>query len=167
MHRFARELRPTVLDDLGLIPALQSFTKDFMEDTGIRVSLTAFAAIERLDNARRTVLYRVAQEALTNVARHAQASRAEVRIEEHNGVIRMEIKDDGKGFEMNGSSPAKKCARLGLLGMRERVEMIGGTFCVESAPGKNTAVRVEIPSDTSPARNGRRKPAKTTTRETP
>ena len=146
VHRFARELRPTVLDDLGLIPALGSFLKDFTENTGVRASLKAFAEIELLDNARRTVLYRVAQEALTNVARHAKASRAEVSIENLDGVIRMEIKDDGKGFEVNGSSPAKKTNRLGLLGMRERVEMVGGTFGVDSAPGKHTIIRVDMPS---------------------
>ncbi len=78
VHRFARELRPTVLDDLGLIPALHSFMKNFTRRTGIRVSLTAFAAVEQLNSDKRTVLYRVAQEALTNVARHAQASRVEV-----------------------------------------------------------------------------------------
>jgi signal transduction histidine kinase len=152
VHRFARELRPTVLDDLGLIPALRSFLKDFTENTGVRVSLKAFAEIELLDNARRTVLYRVAQEALTNVARHAKASRAEVSIENLDGVIRMEIEDDGKGFEVNGSSPAKKSNRLGLLGMRERVEMVGGTFCVESAPDKHTTIRVDMPSGKSGAK---------------
>ena len=82
VHRFARELRPAVLDDLGLIPALHSFMKNFTTRTGVRVSLAAFAMkIDKLDAARRTVLFRVAQEALTNVARHAQASRVEVSIQ--------------------------------------------------------------------------------------
>jgi signal transduction histidine kinase len=148
VHRFARELRPTVLDDLGLIPALRSFLKDYTENTGVRASLKAFAEIELLNNARRTVLYRVAQEALTNVARHAQASRAEVNIEDLKGVIRMEIEDDGKGFEVDGQS---KSNRLGLLGMRERVEMVGGTFRVESAPGRHTVIRVDMPSGRSGA----------------
>ena len=166
VHRFARELRPTVLDDLGLIPALGSFMKDYTENTGVRVSLKAFAGIELLDNARRTVLYRVAQEALTNVARHAQASRAEVSIEDLDGVIRMEIKDDGKGFEVEGSSRAKKSNRLGLLGMRERVEMVGGSFSVESAPGKHTTIRVDMPSGTTSAKKApMRKTAKTTSLE--
>jgi signal transduction histidine kinase len=145
VHRFARELRPSVLDDLGLIPALEAFMKGFTKDTGIRASLKAFAGIELSDSNRRTVLYRIAQEALTNVARHAKASRAEVNITNSNGVISMEIKDNGQGFEVDGTSCANKNSRLGLLGMRERIEMIGGTFCVESAPGKPTTVRVEIP----------------------
>lgn len=147
VHRFARELRPTVLDDLGLIPALESFLKTFMEDTGVRVSLKAFAGIEKSDSNVRTVLYRIAQEALTNVARHAGASHAEVIIRNLKGTVRMEIIDNGKGFEVDGTSCAKKSNRLGLLGMRERIEMIGGTFCVDSAPGSQTTIRVEIPPD--------------------
>ena len=145
VHRFARELRPTLLDDLGLIPALQAFLKGFMEDTGIRTSLRVFAGIEEADGMLRTMLYRVAQEALTNVARHAKASQVEVRIESPNGGIRMEIRDNGQGFEVNGNSSARKHNRLGLLGMRERVEMLGGTFGVDSSPGHATTVRVEIP----------------------
>jgi signal transduction histidine kinase len=145
VHRFARELRPTVLDDLGLIPALHTFMKSFTEETGIRVSLSAFAAVEQVNGDKRTVLYRVAQEALTNVARHAQASRAEVKIQKLDGALCMEIQDNGKGIPSERVLHAKKSKRLGLLGMRERVEMVGGTFCVESAPGQGTSVRVEIP----------------------
>lgn len=166
VHRFARELRPTMLDDLGLIPALKSFMKGFMEDTGVRVTFKAFAGIEQSDGTRRTVLYRIAQEALTNVARHARASRVEVNIQNLNGVICMEIRDDGRGFKMDGHLPAGKNNRLGLLGMRERVEMVGGTFSVESAPGKHTTVRAEIPLDKSTAKNGtKKKPGKATTLE--
>ncbi len=145
VHRFARELRPTLLDDLGLIPALQAFLKGYMADTGIRTSLNVFAAIEDADGVLRTMLYRVAQEALTNVARHANASQVEVRIESLNGSIRMEIADNGQGFEINGKSCPGKPNRLGLLGMRERVEMLGGTFGVESFPSQATTVRVDVP----------------------
>ena len=146
VHRFARELRPSVLDDLGLIPALQTYLTGYLKDTGIRVTLKAFAGIEQADGNTRTVLYRIAQEALTNVARHAQASKAEVSIHNPDGGICMEITDNGSGFAVEGKGSAKKNNRLGLLGMRERVEMIGGTFCVESAAGKGTTIRVEIPS---------------------
>jgi len=162
VHRFARELRPTMLDDLGLIPALKSFMKVYMEDTGLRVSFKSFAGIEQSNGTTRTVLYRVAQEALTNVARHAKASRVEVSIQGHNGIIRMEIKDNGNGFDVDGKSKPLDHDRLGLLGMRERVEMIGGTFSVESAPGKPTTVRVEIPAQTDPARQAARKKSGTT-----
>ncbi len=147
VHRFARELRPTMLDELGLIPTLQTFLKQFMEETGIRVRLKVFAGIEQSTDTVRTGLFRIAQEALTNVARHAKASQVEVSIRLVDGVIRMEIKDDGKGFATAGSSSGKRKNRLGLLGMRERVEMIGGVFQVESAPGEPTTIRVDVPAE--------------------
>lgn len=145
VHRFARDLRPTLLDDLGLIAALKSFMKTYMEDTGIRTSLAISEGIEGAIGTRRTALFRVAQEALTNVARHAHASHVWVSLQRRNEAIHMEITDNGQGFEVDGTSCLNKPNRLGLLGMRERVEMVGGTFCVESAPAKPTTVRVEIP----------------------
>jgi signal transduction histidine kinase len=152
VHRFARELRPTVLDDLGLIPALHSFMKSFAKRTGVRTSLTAFAAVERLDTAKRTVLFRVAQEALNNVARHAQASRMEVSIQKLPDCICMKIKDDGKSFDVERALHANGGKRLGLLGMRERLEMVGGKFVVESSPGKGTTILAQIPPDNARAR---------------
>ena len=145
VHQFARQLRPAVLDDLGLIPALHSFTKSFAARTGVHTHLTVFAGVEQSETAKRTVLYRVAQEALNNVARHAQASRAEVNIQKLPGSIGMTIKDDGKSFHVERAMHARGSKHLGLLGMRERVEMVGGSFCVQSAPGRGTTVRVEVP----------------------
>jgi signal transduction histidine kinase len=145
VHRFARELRPTVLDDLGLIPALHSYVKTFSKQTGVHVRLTIYAGVEKLDNARRTTLYRVAQEALTNVARHAEASVVDVSIEKLSNRISMKIQDDGKSFQVDRVLQAKKNRRLGLLGMRERVEMVGGNFHVESLPGKGTIISAKIP----------------------
>ena len=147
VHRFARELRPTVLDDLGLIPALHSFMKSFARRTGVHADLTTFAMkIDELDAARRTVLFRVAQEALNNVARHAQASRVEVSIQKlPNRHVCMKIKDDGKSFQVQRVLRAKGNKHLGLLGMRERLEMVGGSFAVESAPGKGTTICAKIP----------------------
>jgi signal transduction histidine kinase len=145
VHRFARDLRPTVLDDLGLIPALHSFVKTFSKQTRLHISLTVFAGVEKLDNASRTVLYRVAQEALTNVARHAQANRVDVNIVKLPDSICMKIRDDGKSFRVDHVLHTKKNRRLGLLGMRERVEMVGGSFHVESAVGEGTTVQARIP----------------------
>jgi signal transduction histidine kinase len=145
VHRFARELRPTVLDDLGLIPALHTYMKHFRAETGIRVSLSAFAKVEQVKGDKRTVLYRVAQEALTNVARHAQASYVAVKVQENGGAICMKIIDNGKGFQEERVFHARKCKRLGLLGMRERLEMVGGNFSVTSVPGKGTTVFAQIP----------------------
>jgi signal transduction histidine kinase len=145
VHRFARELRPAVLDDLGLIPALHSFMKNFTERTGVHTALTAFAAVEQWNMARRTVLFRVAQEALTNVARHAQASRVEVSIQQTPNGVCMTVADDGKSFQVQRVLLARGSKRLGLLGMRERLEMVGGNFQVESEPGKGTTIAAHIP----------------------
>jgi signal transduction histidine kinase len=144
VHQFARELRPAVLDDLGLIPALHSFMKNFTARTGVRTRLTAFAGVEQLDMAQRTVLFRVAQEALTNVARHAQASRVEASIQKLPDSICMKITDDGKSFQVQRVLLARGSKRLGLLGMRERLEMVGGHFDVESVPGKGTTITAHI-----------------------
>ena len=145
VHQFSRKLRPALLDDLGLIPALHAFMKGFTKRTGVHTSLTAIAAAERLDAAKRTVLFRVAQEALTNVARHAQASRVEVTIQKLPEGICMKIMDDGKSFQVDRVLHGKGRKHLGLLGMRERLEMIGGSFAVESAPGKGTTIVAQIP----------------------
>lgn len=155
VHQFARELRPAVLDDLGLIPALHSFMKSFSMRTGIRTHLTAFAGVEQLDPAGRTVLYRVAQEALTNVFRHAQASQTQVYILQLDGAVCMKIKDNGKGFHLDRISHGRKNQRLGLLGMSERVEMVKGRITIESAPGKGTTIQAQIPFTTT--RGGGRK----------
>jgi signal transduction histidine kinase len=146
VHQFARELRPAVLDDLGLIPALHSFVKVFSKRTRILVHLKAFAEVEQIGIAQRTVLFRVAQEALTNVARHAHASRVEVSIQKLPDSVCMKIKDDGKSFQVDRVLHAKGSKRLGLLGMRERLEMVGGHFSVESVQGKGTTVIAQLPN---------------------
>jgi PAS domain S-box-containing protein len=145
VHRFARELRPTVLDDLGLIPALQFFIKDFTKRTKIHVHFKAFAGVEQLNGTQRTVLYRVAQSALANVHKHAKASVVKVTMGKLQGAIRLEIHDNGKSFEMERVLFAKRHKRLGLIGSRERVEMVGGKFGIESAPGHGTTISAEIP----------------------
>ena len=150
VHRFARELRPPLLDDLGLIPALQSYAKAFTKRTRIPIHVTVFAKVERLDGDKRTVLYRVAQEALSNVARHAKATAVRVRIRKLGNIVCMEIHDNGKSFQVHRTLFAKKIKRLGLLGMRERLEMVGGAFAVESSPETGTTIRAQIPF-----RNGR------------
>ncbi|MFM2167322.1 MAG: hypothetical protein RIS79_1693, partial [Verrucomicrobiota bacterium] len=143
VHRFARDLRPSVLDDIGIIPALRTFADDFMKRTGLTVQLTADAGVEKLGSVERTVLYRIAQEALMNVSRHAKATRVDILLQKRPGRISLAIQDNGQGFD---ASETTTCNRLGILGMRERVEMIGGTFCIESSPGHSTSIRVEIPT---------------------
>jgi len=145
VHRFARGLRPAVLDDLGLIPALHSYCKGLTEQKNIQIEITAFGGVEALDGAGKTVLFRVAQEALTNVIRHAQAAQVKVTIAETQDAIRMEISDDGQSFHVEKVLLAKNPKRLGLIGMKERIEMIGGNLTIESAPGRGTSVCARIP----------------------
>jgi len=145
VHEFARELRPAVLDDLGLVPALHSFMKTFAERTGLRTKLTSCAAVDTLDTARRTVLFRVAQEALNNVARHAGASSVDVILEPTPLGLRMNVKDNGKSFSAGDVLRAADGKHLGLLGMRERLEMIGGTLTVESNQAEGTIITAQIP----------------------
>jgi two-component system sensor histidine kinase DegS len=148
VHRFAVELRPTVLEDLGLIPALHTFMKDFMKRTGVRASLTAYAAVNQLPLDQSAVLYRVALEALNNVAIHAQATAAEVQIKKLPDWVCLTVKDDGKSFDVKSVLRMKGHGRLGLLGMKERLQMIGGKFSIKSTSGHGTTVTARIPATT-------------------
>ena len=148
VHRFARELRPAVLDDLGLIPALHAFSKNLAASKKIKIELTAFRGVESLENGNRTVLFRVAQEALHNVVRHAHATLVKISLTSVADRIRMEVSDNGRSFQVKKTLLAKSNKRLGLVGMRERIEMVGGSLTIESAPGKGTTVRAEIPFNT-------------------
>lgn len=145
VHRFALELRPAVLDDLGLIPALQAFMKRLAKETGLRASLTAFPGPDGLSSAQRTALYRVAQEALTNVVRHAQAGRVDVSLRRLPDAMWMQIRDDGRSFDVERTWRGRKSRSLGLIGMRERVEMLGGSLSIDSAPGRGTTLQAQIP----------------------
>jgi signal transduction histidine kinase len=147
VHNFSRELRPAMLDDLGLVPALRSFVKSFSERTGVRIGFTATTEVERMEIDQKTVLYRVAQESLTNVAKHAQASQGRVDMRKFQNGIRMDISDNGRSFRVERHVDAKPKGkkRLGLLGIQERVRLANGNFSVESAPGKGTRIRVWIP----------------------
>jgi len=148
IHRFARELRPAVLDDVGLIPALQSYVKDFAQRTHIpiRLKIVNPARIRgQLDSVQRTAFYRVAQEALSNVVKHAKASLVKMCLQRRDGTIHMEIEDNGKSFSVERMMRMKGRKRLGLLGMRERMEMIGGNFTLKSKLGQGTTVRAQAP----------------------
>ena len=145
VHQFARELRPASLDDLGLIPALRSYIDDFPKQKGQQIQFAAFAGVEALNNDKRTMLYRVVQEALTNVAKHAQASVVKVVILKARGGVCLEIADNGKAFDVGRLTSGQWGQRLGLIGMRERVEMVGGRFSVESASGTGTTIRAAVP----------------------
>jgi signal transduction histidine kinase len=147
VHGFARELRPAMLDELGLLPTLRSYLNRFAERTGIQATFSGSQQAEKLNNHEKTVLFRVVQESLTNVAKHAHASCVSVILQSSNDLIKMEIRDDGKSFratpQHGNNSNGKK--RLGLLGMRERVRLVNGYFAMVCTPGEGTTVVVEIP----------------------
>ena len=149
IHRFASSLRPTVLDDLGIIPALNTYLKDFTKRTGIQIHFKAFAEIEQLNSAKRTVLFRVAQAALANVAQHSKATLVEITIRKLSKFVCMEIHDNGKAFDVERVLLAKMNEHLGLIGMRERVEMVGGTYGITSSPGHGTTICVQLPTSIS------------------
>lgn len=149
VHRFARELRPTMLDDLGLIPAVRAYIEAIPRRKGRTIQFTAHPAVETLDNERRTVLFRVVQEALMNVVKHARARATQVTMTRLRTGIRLEVVDNGMAFDVERLMSPQWKQRLGLIGMRERVEMVGGRFSVESAPGKGTIVRADVPFSTT------------------
>jgi PAS domain S-box-containing protein len=159
VHQFARELRPMALDDLGLIAALRSFMKDFMRRTGVRAHFSTFRGVELLSSTRRTALYRVVHSALTNVAQHAKADRVRVSIRSLGNVVLLEIKDNGTAFDVDRLLQVNRNRHLGLLGMRERVEMVGGQLTIESTPGQGTTIRAEIPFGNRRARSTPRRKA--------
>jgi PAS domain S-box-containing protein len=152
VHRFARELRPAMLDELGLLPALRSHVKIFSERTGLRVRLLADPVAEQLDGDRKTAVFRVAQESLTNVAKHARASRVNISLRRDRQGICLEIADNGRSFRADPETAARQKQRLGLLGMQERVRLVNGQFSIEPLAGRGTTVRVTIPFQATAAR---------------
>jgi signal transduction histidine kinase len=141
VRRLAVELRPKVLDDFGLVPALERLTQGFAEQTGIAVDLEAGAIAERLPVEVETAIYRIVQEALTNVVKHAQAHSVSVVLTRGDGRIKAVIEDDGTGFEPE----TRGGDGIGLVGMRERIELLDGSLAVESSPRSGTTVAIEVP----------------------
>ena len=140
VRRIAENLRPGMLDDLGLAAAIEWQVEQFGERTGIDCELIMNREEFNLDDRLATCIFRIIQETLTNVARHAGADRVEVSLVEENGEIELEVSDNGRGFH---ESPKK--GSYGLLGMKERVKMLGGEVAVSSSPGRGTSVRVRLP----------------------
>jgi signal transduction histidine kinase len=141
VRRLAVELRPKVLDDFGLLPALERLTQGFAEHTGISVDLEASALTERPPVEVETAIYRIVQESLTNVVKHAQAHSVSVVVTRSDGRIKAVIEDDGTGFEPETIGEGG----IGLLGMRERIELLDGSLTVESSERSGTTVAVEVP----------------------
>ncbi len=146
VHTMAVRLRPSILDDLGLAAALRSYGKELSDNTGIRVDMQLMGLTERLTPELETVLYRVVQEALTNVVRHAEAHNCRVNLRRQEQAVRVMIEDDGRGFEPGQTMASEGSGRgLGLHGMRERIELVGGTIEFESRPGAGATIFIEAP----------------------
>jgi signal transduction histidine kinase len=144
VHNLALEIRPTALDDLGLTAAVGTYAEEWSARAGVKVDFHATGFDHgRLPPAIETAVYRVVQEALTNVLRHARAGRASLVLQRTSQDVVAVVEDDGAGFEPTTGSPS--AGRLGLLGMRERVELVDGQLTIETAPGSGTTVIARIP----------------------
>lgn len=146
LHRVIYDLRPSMLDDLGLLPAIRSYAETHLASRGIEVHCELPGALPPISRDATTALYRVVQEALTNVARHARAETVFIGCEIAGGRIVMEIEDDGAGFDPDRAMQPKDTGEgLGLLGMRERLALLGGALDIESEPGRGTRVIAVLP----------------------
>jgi signal transduction histidine kinase len=146
VRRFSYELRPTILDDLGLLPAFQSHARGYKERTGIEIQINVIRDIDEINDELKTVLYRIFQESLNNIAKHAHASRVIIDLTHQGNKLNFKIQDNGVGFNtdavLNRSIDA---GGLGIKGIRERVELIGGKLNLKSKPNKGTELWVSIP----------------------
>jgi signal transduction histidine kinase len=141
VRRLAVELRPKALDDFGLVPALERLAETFWEQTAVRVELEPGMGDERLPSEIETALYRITQEALTNVVKHAQAKHVSIVLTRRESSVSVLIEDDGRGFV---PGEAREDG-LGILGMQERIALVGGQIAIESSPGGGTTLAIEVP----------------------
>ena len=143
VHRLALELRPAALDELGLVPALRVYAREYAKRHELKVEFHAEEVARRLDPGLELVLYRVVQEALTNVAKHAHARRVWISLEQRDSSILATVEDDGQGFE---PARARRSGHgLGLFGMQERLAAVGGRFTIEGSPQAGTRVIAQAP----------------------
>ena len=141
-RRIASDLRPLMLDDLGLHDALEWLVQDFSERTGVPFKLTVSDPAPAVSEMQGTAIFRIVQESLANVAKHARASRAEVDIESDGREVVIRVRDDGVGFVPEGP---RKPSSYGLIGLRERASLLNGTVSIASAPGKGTKIVIRLP----------------------
>lgn len=146
LRRFSRDLRPTILDDLGLIPALEWVASRLIDEYRLEVNLEVIGNKRRLSKESELLLFRIAQEALRNIAKHAQASKAGVKFKFYKNKITITVSDNGKGFQPPDQlGNLTRTGKLGLAGMQERVKLLGGNLKINSEPGKGTMVFIEAP----------------------
>ncbi len=154
IHSFARELRPPPLDERGLHAAMSTLVKAFAGKTGLSITFNAATDIPQLNQEVQTALYRVAQEAISNVVRHAGATEIEVSLTARPGAVCLIIRDNGSGFTVRDRFDNDRRKRLGLIGMSERTKLVGGSLTIESVPGKGTTIHACVPFDRHLGING-------------
>jgi len=154
VERISRNLRPGVLDQLGLVAVLRATGTEFADRTGVSVKLAFAELAVRLPAGAELALYRILQEALKNVEKHAQARHVTVHLTKQDDIVQLKIDDDGIGFDVD-HRPARKKGKggLGLLGMRERATFVGGALIIKSAPRAGTEIAARIPLSASVAAN--------------
>ena len=146
VRRFSRDLRPSILDDLGLLPALEWLTGELTKEYGVETNLKVTGSECRFSPEAELVLFRIVQEALRNIAKHAQASRAEVKVEFDKHRVRATISDNGIGFELPQSlGDLVQTGKLGLAGMQERIQLLGGSLRLKPEVGKGTTIVADVP----------------------
>jgi signal transduction histidine kinase len=145
VHRFAKELRPRVIDDFGIVEAIHAYAKDFETNSSINVDFKCNTEIQNITEVKKLVLFRVTQEAFSNIAKHAQAKNVWVNMSYVRKTVTLKIKNDGKVFSVKKISTKKNNGRLGILGMKERIYMINGTFELISNVKNGTILKVTLP----------------------
>ncbi|MBI4334098.1 MAG: HAMP domain-containing protein [Chloroflexi bacterium] len=146
IRKLTLDLRPSSLDDLGLLAALRAYIQDYPEKAGIKVQFKTSGITGRLDPAVETALFRIVQEATHNAVKHARAGNLEIELAARDGKVLATVEDDGKGFDVDALYQAGIGAHSsGILGIQERTALLGGTFSIKSQPGEGTRLRVEIP----------------------
>jgi signal transduction histidine kinase len=146
LRHLSHELRPTILDDLGLVPAIEFLSEGVARRSGLRVAVQSSNGV-RLSVPLETVLYRVVQEALNNISKHARAKTVKIRFRISDKMVRCSIVDDGVGFRPAGAKGHLSGQGLGLLGMREKLQPLGGALKIESAPGQGTKLFIAVPRE--------------------
>ncbi|MFC1902365.1 sensor histidine kinase, partial [Chloroflexota bacterium] len=146
LRRLSQDLRPAALDRLGLMPALEWLASNMAEYSGIEATVRVIGVVRRLSDEVELVLFRIVQEALRNVWKHAKATEASIIVEFEDNRIRIIVKDNGSGFSLTYSvADLPRSGKLGLAGMRERSELLGGAITIESELKKGTTIIAELP----------------------
>ncbi|MBM3133357.1 MAG: sensor histidine kinase, partial [Chloroflexi bacterium] len=147
IHRVIYQLRPSLLDDLGLVAAVEWLADNYLQEAGITVFFKTTGTERTLAPESQIALFRIAQEAITNIVRHSSAESVSIAVEFKKKAVAIHIEDDGKGFNAEEILGSRETDRgLGLLGMKERAELLEGRLSIDSSPGRGTKIDVELPS---------------------